>query len=187
MDEDQQAAYLEAISNIGSLTRPVHMTSNSWDETTKKLEDSIRETAPFEGKWESYISRYQLIIPTDLRHLFDGGGVITVSTESHLLLFGNRHWARYNRLLTKAVGLSPVLNSVSRHIYGNMHRFSKLNPDGSIDIPTELRDYAELGDKVAIIGVIYHAEIHDKQSFSESEGIKAKNSLLERFKKMRFN
>jgi len=187
MDEAKQKEYIDALTSIGSPTRPVHIVTDTWEERTKKLEDNIRDSVPFEGKWESYMSHYKLMIPEELRHLFEGGGVITVSTDNHLLLFGGRHWARFSRRLSKHVGPSPVLSSAARHIFGNMHRFNKLNDDGTLDIPVHLADYAGLEVKVAIIGVIYHAEIHDIKNYNEKEGIKAKDSLLARFKKIRFN
>lgn len=187
MDEAKQKEYIDALTSMGSVTRPLHITPHTWDEETRRLEDHIRDSVPFEGKWESYLSGYRLVIPEELRPLLEAGGVLTVSTDDHLLLFGHRHWARYNRLLTKAVGLSPVLNSAARHTFGNMYRFNSLNEDGSIDIPVELADYAGLIEKVAIIGVVYHAEVHDKSSYTNKEGTKARETLLERFKKIRFN
>ena len=152
----------ESLNQQGSPTRPIHISLNAdWNQESKKLEDYIRDSKPFEGKFQSYISNYCMIIPEELRHLFETGGVLTVSTEKHLVLFGNLHWRRMQRLLSKEVGLSPVNNEVARHIYSNMYRFQRLNEDGSINIPIELAQYAGLTKDVAIIGMIYHAEIHD--------------------------
>lgn len=175
-------------SEQGTPTRPFHVSIyGDWNEQSKKLEDYIRDSKPFEGKWQSYISNYCLIIPDELKDLFDGGGVLTVSTENHLLLFGNVHWSRMQRLLSKHVGLEPVNNELSRHIYSHMHKFNKLNENGSINIPLELADYAGLSKDVAIIGMIYHAEIHDLQSYKTSNAPENKQSLLDRFKQMRNN
>jgi len=187
MDEEKQKSYIDAITEFGGPTRPIHVTQNNWEEETRKLEEDIRQSAAFEGKLEAYVTEYKLVIPHEIRHLLEYGGVITVSTESHLLLFGHKHWARYARILSKLVGTSPVLNSVARHTFGNMYRFNKLNDDGSVDIPAELLDYAEITKKVAIIGVVYHAEIHNRELYFKNEGRAAKESLLARFKKIRFN
>ncbi len=175
-------------SEQGSPTRPIHISLNAdWNQELKEYEDYIRDNRPFEGKWQSYITNYCLIIPEELRSLFETGGVLTVSTENHLLLFGGVHWKRMQKLLSKEVGLSPVNNEVARHIYSHMYRFNKLNENGSINIPLELADYAGLSKDVAIIGMIYHAEIHDKQSYLTSDKPENRASLLDRFRKMRNN
>lgn len=166
----------------GGPTRPIHISLNTWEEQSRKLEELIRFDSPFEGKWQGYIDNGRLYIPEELRKLFNSGGVITVSTEDHLMLFGSQHWLRYQRVLSKENGLSPVLNDISRHVFSNMHRFHKLNDDGSLDIPSDLIQYANLGREVAIIGMIYHAEIHDKDSFIKSQKLDA---LLERKKRFK--
>lgn len=180
--------FSDSLNHAGSPARPFHVSLKSdWNDETKKLEDHIRDSKPFEGKWQSYISNYCLIIPEELRDLFSTGGVVTVSTEKHLLLFGSAHWNRMQRILSKEVGLSPVNNEVARHVYSHMYRFSKLNPDGSIPITLELMDYAGLNRDVAIIGMIYHAEIHDKGEYLSSEAPDKQQSMLARFRKMRNN
>ena len=175
----------EIKTNTGSPTSPLYITVNTWHEQTKKLEDNIRETAPFEGQYQSYIdSGFKLIIPDQLRHLFETGGVVTVSTGDNLMLFGLRHWSYFQRLLTKQVGLSPINNELSRHIYENMQRFDKLNDDGSIVLSPQLKKYARLNNDVAIIGMIYYAEIHDKDGYLSSQKIEALLDRKARFKKL---
>jgi DNA-binding transcriptional regulator/RsmH inhibitor MraZ len=171
----------------GTPTQPLHITPHTWQESHKKLEEYIRDDKPFEGKFQTYLSNYTMLIPTELRDLFDGGGVLTVSTEKHLLLFGAPHWLRMQRILSKEVGLSPVNNELARHIYSHMYRFDKLNDDGSINMPIELVQYAGLTKEVAMIGLIYYAEIHNKQKFVDSEKNDEINGKLARFKKIRFN
>lgn len=188
LDEKNQKDYIETLTgpDFAGPTRPLHIKANSWDETTKQIEDSIRELSPFEGQWQSYILNYQLFVPEQLRPLVEKGGVITVSTENHLMLFGNKHWNRMQRILAKEVGLSPVHNEVARHFYSKMYKFSKLNDNGTIDIPLNLIYYAGLEKDVALIGMIYHAEIHNKESYMQSEKPEIKKSLLDRFRKIKF-
>ena len=178
---------MQNLNQQGSPTRPFHITPHSSEEDFKKTEDYIRDSVPFEGKWQSYVSNYSLVIPEELRDLFSSGGVVTVSTENHLMLFGTVHWSRMQRMLAKSVGLSPVNNELARHIYSKMHRFHKLNPDGSINVPIELIQYAGISKEVAIVGMIYHAEIHDLQTYKTSDTPDNRKSMLDRFRKMRFN
>lgn len=184
---DQEKQTIAPPVEQGSPSAPIHITQNSWDEETNRLEDYIRNNLAFEGKIESYIDSYRLMIPINFRHLFETGGVITFGTERHLMLFGLRHWERYQRLLAKQVGLSPVNNELARHIYSNMYRFTSLNDDGSVNIPYELLDYAGINRNVAIIGLIYHAEIHNKTGYLAQQKPEVTKSRLARFRKIVFN
>jgi DNA-binding transcriptional regulator/RsmH inhibitor MraZ len=180
--------FSDSLNTAGSPARPFHITLKpDWSEETKRLEDLIRDSRAFEGKFQSYVNSYTLMIPEELHHLFTSGGVLTVSTEKHLLLFGSTHWNRMQRILSNHVGVNPTDNELARHIYSHMHRFGKLNEDGSINLPIELIEYAGLDRDVAIIGMVYYAEIHDKKAYLSSGAPDKRESMLDRFRKMRNN
>ena len=166
-------------SSLGGPTQPIHITNNSWQERFLIQADFIADRHAVEGNWQSYIDSFKLFIPEELQHLFKNGGVITASPDNHLLLFGNIHWIHYMKLLAKETGLSPILTELARNAYENMHRFSKLDEDGSITITPTLIRYANIDSDVAIIGMIYHAEIHNKDAYVESQ----KREMLEDRKK----
>jgi DNA-binding transcriptional regulator/RsmH inhibitor MraZ len=191
MDEKQKQTnegYLEALSapDFAGPTKPLHLKMSSSDERTKEMEEHIRNSSAFEGRWQSYMKDFKLVIPQQLVGHFNSGGVVTVSTENHLLIFGTKHWDRMQRILAKEIGLSPVHNGVARHYYSNMYRFNRLNEDSTLDLPLHLIQYASLAKEVAIIGMVYHAEIHDKTSYVTAEKVE-KKSLLDRFRKIKFN
>lgn len=171
-------------SPLGSLTNPVHIVGNTWNEETKNLEKFISLNCPFEGKWQSYISEGNLIIPDNMVGLFDAGGVIATSTENHLWIFGLRHWERMQRIISKKVGLSPINNETARHVYQNMHRFKKPE-NNQISIPNDLLNYAGIDKDVVIIGMVFFGEIYDKNSYKVSNSSEAKKGLLNRFKKIK--
>lgn len=176
-----------SLEDQGSPSKPFHHAPHTWEEESRQLDEHIRESAPFEGKWQSYVDGYALVIPEPLREYLDAGGVVTVSTERHLMVFGTKHWLRMQRILAKQVGLSPVNNELARHIYSHAYRFRALNQDGTIDLPLELVEYAGITKQVAILGMIYYAEVHNIDDYNASEKAENRESLLARFRKMRFN
>lgn len=172
----------------GGITRPFHIVPHTWEEATRVIEDDIRDRWPFDGNWQSYVQDGRLYIPPAYIDLFKYGGVITTAPDNYLLVFGSRHWERYNRLLTKNIGLEPVQSDLARHIYSNALKFDKLQDDGSIAIPAKLLAWAGITDKVAVLGVKYYAEVHDLSDWNQSQAKpEAKVKLLERFRKMRLN
>lgn len=159
---------------FGGPSRPLHIVIDSWYEQTKKLEDDIIENSAFEGEWQSYLQDgFKIIIPDEMRKLFKFGGVVTAGVDHNLNLYGNKHWSRLQRVLSKENAMSPVNTSFMRHIYANMIRFDKLNDDGSIVLPLELIKYARLTDEIAIVGMVYYAEIHNKRDYIEDKKLES--------------
>jgi len=180
---EQMGAMPPITSEPGDPTRPIHIVSHTWSEKTRQDGDYIRDNLAFEDKWASYSDGLKIIIPEEMRKLFANGGVVTCSPEDHLLLFGGNHWNYYQRLLAKQVGTSPINNEMARHIYENMHRFSRLNDDGSITITREQASYAGIESDVVIVGVVYHAEIHAKDAYVISQKTDALLARKDRFRK----
>lgn len=176
------------VATQGGPTRPIHIsTQKTWDEQTRQIEDDIRMFAAFEGRWQSIITNGRLTIPEQLRHIFADGGVVAPSQNKNLLLFGSKHWLRYSRVIAKDIGTDPVHNDIARLTFSNMHRF-KISETGDIDIPADLLEYAAIDSEVAIIGVMYHAELHNKQLYLSGQ---TNNSYthngLAFFNRLRFN
>lgn len=153
----------------GTPQRPLHVVQHSWNEETAKLEDTIVDNYAFENKYESFINGTIMAIPDQLKPLLENGGVITLGPEQNLLLFGKLHWRLFQRKLSKLNNLNPVNNNMLRHLYSNAHRFNGLE-DGGIFVPVQLLDYAGIDDnKVAIIGMMSHAEVWDKFTYKENQ------------------
>ena len=172
----------------GTPTKPVHIVNRNLEKHIQEIEDLIKGEKPFTGKWQTYIEDDRLFIPEELQPLLTNGGVVCLSTEDHLLLFGGIHWTRFERILSREVGLSPVHNAVARHIYSNMYRFNSLDDAGFLNIPSKLLEYANIKGQAAIIGLMYHAEIHSlddyKQNYDVNEKPETKSKLLSSFRKI---
>lgn len=186
MDEDkEQQNYISAITGdpyFAGPARPLHLQINSWDEETRKLEDHIRTNHPFEGRWQSLVEHSRLIIPEQLRPLVQDGGYISVSTDSHLILYGKKHWHRMQRELSKHTGLEPVHTDKARHFFESLYRFDKLDDNGSIEVPAFLLEYADITHKVVLVGMVLFAEIHDRSSYMQSQKKEEKRSFVSRFR-----
>lgn len=170
----------------GSPSSPLYLKIDNWNEHTRRIEDDIRETVPFEGNWQALYDaeNNKLVLPTEIRSLFDSGGVICYGVGQHLMLFGAKHWYRYARVLAKKLGINPVHGEVARHIYSSVYKFSKLNPDGSIPLRVSFAEYADLDQTVVIVGSMYHAEIHDKAAYLQGQTGRGKRQRLARFSEL---
>lgn len=188
MDDESHLEYLALLGDpdFAGPTRPLHLRISSWEEETHRLEDRIREQYPFSGRWQSIITpSSKLLIPKELQHLFADGGVISVSTNHHLILYGKQHWQRMERKLAKDIGLEPVHNDRARHLLESLYRFDGLDKDGAVDVSVYFKEYANIKDEVVIIGTIFHAEVHDRKTYMETQTKISKDSLLQRIKNIK--
>lgn len=135
----------------------------------EKLEDHIRASLPFKGRYGTIIKDRRLMIPTDYQQLLEFGGVVTYGTDDQLLLFGRVHWKRMEQLLVRGLGLNVNRDRIARHFYRAKMEFDSLNEDGSITLSRSLMQYAGLKDKAVMIGVVYFAEIHNPDHYENDK------------------
>jgi DNA-binding transcriptional regulator/RsmH inhibitor MraZ len=153
-----------------SLVRPFYTKELSQTTADMMMEASARiiNQKAFEGRWQTYITEdNKLMIPESYKDLLKYGGVICKSTDKHLMLFGKEHWEHMKQVLARNMGLQPDSNAVVRHVYGSAEPFDRLNKDGSITLTDDLVKYGRLRGKVALIGLIYYAEVHSMAHYDD--------------------
>lgn len=127
------------------------------------------QTELFNGTDEAGQAEKRLLIPQAYTELLQFGGVITVGTDEHLMLFSAQHWQRMVASLSTQVGTGISQDQLVRHVYGRHVEFEQLNDEGngvkSISLNSDLVTYARLVDKVVLVGLIYYAEVHAAQHF----------------------
>lgn len=177
---------LEDNPGIGSVTAPLHLVSDTHDEHTKRLEEIIRDTKAFKGKWQTYINGYSMRIPPEYIHLFQSGGVITAADNRKLMLFGTTHWALYQRWLTERLRRDPT-NRKIRAIYRSASEFSPPDKDGMVLVDPLLANYAKLNKEVALIGMVYYFEIQSKEAYINLNYVKGSNKLMDIINRFKHN
>ncbi|MCL2827806.1 MAG: division/cell wall cluster transcriptional repressor MraZ [Oscillospiraceae bacterium] len=99
----------------------------------------------------------RLFIPAKLRDELGSVFYVTVSPEECLRVYSSESWDRLMEKLkalpySKQQGLRPLFAKAAR---------CELDAQGRINLPQNLRDFAELKKDVAIVGAGNHAEIWD--------------------------
>lgn len=173
----------------GGLTKPLYQ-KMSGDITVRQTEDhevaQLRDPRwAFQGQYNTMLRGKDLVIPERYDKLLKYGGAVAPGIDQHLTVFGGMHWERMLTLLGKHVGIDPYKNSLARHILGRSMQFDRPNADGTITLTDDLIEYAGLkqNGKVAWVGMIYHAEIHN----NENEAFKDDNYLTSEDVKRLFN
>jgi len=174
------------LEDIGSPSAPLHLVTDTHDEHTKRLEDIIRDSKAFRGKWQTYIEEGRLKIPPEFIHLFESGGVITATEDRSLMLFGTTHWALYQRWLAEKLRLDPTNRKV-RAIYRFAYEFPKPDQDGMIPVDPRLVQYAQLVKEVALVGLVYYFEVHNKDSYLNLNRVPRHNKLIDIFSRFKDN
>lgn len=179
-DKEKEGA-MEVDINLkdGGVTRPFYV-NNSVAVRPSEVDsigrDILRSTA-FRGRWQTFLNGSDLMVPGDYHDLLKDGGVITTGPDVHLMIFGKRHWERMEMMIASQLGVDFNRVNVMRHIYMHHAAFDGLNPDGSITLSDELINYAGLRQGVdadgkgfvIMVGLIYYAEVYDKQSYDDMQ------------------
>lgn len=163
-------------SDMAGPTNPFYIKLQTEAEFARHTDDFIAERYPFKGRWQTYLNGNDLMIPEVYSGLLEDGGVVTNGTENQLLIFGDIHWNRMIRIVTTQLGIDPLMNDSMRWLYSRHQEFKELNEDGSITLSDELIAYAKLKagvsrangqGNVVIVGLLYYAEVHDKDQYDQ--------------------
>ena len=120
-------------------------------------------------------AKKRLAIPAKLRKLFGDRAVITRGLNNCLFLYPIEQWQK----LTEKLGQLPVgqgdTRSFSRLMFSGAMEV-ELDQLGRILVPDYLKSYAELAQRVVIIGVYDRLEVWDEKRWSNYKQDAEKNT-----------
>ena len=105
----------------------------------------------------------RLFIPVDLREELGKTFYVTLSTERCLSAYSSESWERFKE---KNRHMAQVSQKRMRPLFA-MAAKRDLDSQGRINIPQQLRDYANLKKNVAIVGVGDRVELWDSDTYAE--------------------
>ena len=118
------------------------------------------------GEYEhSLDAKGRLIMPAKLRQDIGEKFIITKGLDGCLFVFSQNEWLNFETKL-KSLPLSDknARNFVRFFLSGATE--CEIDKQGRINIPQSLREYAELGREVAIIGVSTRVEIWNREKWN---------------------
>jgi len=105
----------------------------------------------------------RLFIPADLRDELGQTFYVTLSTERCLSAYSSESWERFKE---KNRQMSQVNQKRMRPLFA-MAAKRELDSQGRINIPQQLRDFADLKKNVAIVGVGERVELWNSETYAE--------------------
>ncbi|MEN8237575.1 MAG: division/cell wall cluster transcriptional repressor MraZ [Actinomycetota bacterium] len=106
----------------------------------------------------------RVVMPSKFRGELDGGLVITKGQERCLYVFPNERWDIEAHKVLELPRTDRRARSYSRAFFASASNQS-LDKAGRCQIPEKLREYADLGKDVTVIGVADRVEIWDPESW----------------------
>ncbi len=107
----------------------------------------------------------RIALPSRLRDQFTGNTVILArGFEPCVFVFDVEDWqAEAGRLVDKPI-TDPETRQLRRYLFGNATE-ANIDDQGRVVIPPNLREFANLNGKTAVIGAGNHVEIWDKAAW----------------------
>ena len=120
-------------------------------------------------------AKKRLAIPAKLRKLFGDRAVITRGLNNCLFLYPIRQWQKLTEKLGQLPGGQGDTRSFSRLMFSGAMEV-ELDQLGRILVPDYLKSYAELAQRVVIIGVYDRLEVWDEKRWSNYKQDAEKNT-----------
>ena len=111
--------------------------------------------------------KFRLILPAKFRDRLAGGVVLMKGQENCVVVLTKAEYEARAEALTKSAVLgTPQYRNLTRHLFGNA---DDQYPDnqGRILIASGLREWAELGRDLVVVGVGRHIEIWNPEKFAQ--------------------
>ena len=102
----------------------------------------------------------------------EGSLVLTAHPHRCLLLYPSPAWQPIRDQILKASSLDPRAASIKRVLVGNA-RTEELDSAGRILVANELREYANLGKTVYLVGMGTHFEIWSESGWKQQNDLAA--------------
>lgn len=122
----------------------------------------------FIGQYEHSIDyKGRIAIPSKFRKIFKKDAIITKGLDGCLFLFDREKWEK----MAKSISELPLGKSSGR-MYARLMLSSatdvEFDNQGRINVPTFLKSYARLSDKVVVTGLYDRVEIWNKQAWTKT-------------------
>lgn len=90
--------------------------------------------------------------------------VVTIDTDRCLLIYPEPNWKEIERKLEKLPSFNPTARKLQRLYIGHAHDVD-MDSQGRVQLPPELRQFANLDRRVALIGQSNKFELWDEDTW----------------------
>ena len=90
--------------------------------------------------------------------------VVTIDTDRCLLIYPEPNWREIERKLEKLPSFNPTARKLQRLYIGHAHDVD-MDSQGRVQLPPELRQFAQLDKRVALIGQSNKFELWDEDTW----------------------
>lgn len=110
----------------------------------------------------------RIAIPYRLRHILGERAVITRGLDGCLNIYNMTEWQNVAAKLVALPMAQPNARRLKRFMLGGAVEVV-FDKQGRVLVPTYLREYAQLENKVLIVGVYSHAEIWNQENWQKHQ------------------
>jgi len=103
----------------------------------------------------------------------DGRLIITVGRDRCLLLYPLPVWEEIEAQLNQLPGLDPNVRLLQRNLIGRSEDL-ELDAQGRVRLPPQLREFAQLEKRIALVGVTKKFELWNEETLAEQHKAWAK-------------
>ena len=116
----------------------------------------------FLGEYQPNITEgSRIALPKKLRDQIDGDAVVlSRGFEKCVFIYDKTDWAQESKKQIENPITDAETRKLKRYMFGNATEAS-IDPQGRVVIPTNLKKYAQLSGKTAVVGAGDHIEIWD--------------------------
>jgi transcriptional regulator MraZ len=129
-------------------------------------------------------SKGRIIIPSRFRNVIREGGedaVMITSMDNCLFAYALDEWGKIEEKILSLAEKSAEMRRFRRVFVGGAFECA-CDKQGRVLVPPTLRDYAQLGKDIVLVGVLDHFEIWSKDNWEKENQLMESDMLKEAFR-----
>ncbi|GAI12050.1 unnamed protein product [marine sediment metagenome] len=112
----------------------------------------------------------RLPLPPKFRRDMKEEAILTKGTEKYIAAYPLVEWKRLAESLAAKAVTSASLRKLNRAVFGSAFR-ATFDKQGRITLPSPLRNYADIGDTVAVVGANNYVELWNEELWKTEKAL----------------
>ncbi len=123
----------------------------------------------FKGEYSHSVdAKGRIIMPAKFREILGEEFVVTKGLDGCLFVYSNSEWENIEKKFSEIPHATKEARRFSRFFFAGAAD-CEVDKQGRVLIPSNLREFADLGKEVVLVGVLNRIEIWSKDRWQENE------------------
>lgn len=130
----------------------------------------LKVEIPFDGAvFSSVDEKGRVVVPKKIRDAIGDRCVLFLNEYKSVSIYSTATWLQMNKRMFEQDSSNPAWGDLSRFLFANSVSDAAIDRQGRLLIPQRMRDAAQLGEEIMVLGCLNRCELWNKAEYDKFE------------------